>query len=451
MRLRKKSEHAEDPPQHGTHKTETKPKRSRFFQQTLTRLAVGIFGLVTLVKFYPDNLISVKTVQVVDHAVHASGFSVPAYAVVIDAGSTGSRVLAFTFHRNAVTGDLVLDDELWVEDKRGLSSYAGEAREGGASINRLLDRAKERIPGEFWKDTPVTLKATAGLRLLPKDDQEELIGEVVNVLGSSGFKVVDGEGGVEIMSELNEGVFGWFMVNFLLDKLNHLEESYVALDLGGGSTQITFVPGDKSKKNSPPDYLHDTQVKKDTVAIYSHSYLGLGLMAAKKQIFTSTSGDSSPTSFTSPCFISSTPSTWVYQKTNFTVSRASSQAGYETCLAVVEAVIKKAGVHKPVDLSKRNIAVFSYFFDRAVDSGLLSPTGFGGVVEVGDFVEAAKKTCKGNKLFLNSPLLCTDLTYIAALLTKGYNLDHSVKLNVFKKIHGHEASWALGAGYSLLN
>ena len=38
---------------------------------------------------------------------------------------------------------------------------------------------------------------------------------------------------------MEEGVFGWVTVNFLLDQLHNPRRSYVALDLGGGSTQIT--------------------------------------------------------------------------------------------------------------------------------------------------------------------------------------------------------------------
>ena len=39
------------------------------------------------------------------------------HAVVIDAGSTGSRVLGFKFHRDGATGALRLDDELWVQGR----------------------------------------------------------------------------------------------------------------------------------------------------------------------------------------------------------------------------------------------------------------------------------------------------------------------------------------------
>ncbi|CAG0905569.1 unnamed protein product [Cyprideis torosa] len=46
------------------------------------------------------------------------------YAVVIDAGSTGTRILGFRFHMNKIDGSLRLESSLWAEVKPGLSSYA---------------------------------------------------------------------------------------------------------------------------------------------------------------------------------------------------------------------------------------------------------------------------------------------------------------------------------------
>lgn len=37
--------------------------------------------------------------KAVDHLAKSLGYHEPVYAVVIDAGSTGSRVLAFSFHK----------------------------------------------------------------------------------------------------------------------------------------------------------------------------------------------------------------------------------------------------------------------------------------------------------------------------------------------------------------
>merc|ERR1712038_1525715 len=146
---------------------------------------------------------------------------------------------------------------------------------------------------------PVTLKATAGLRLLPTNQSQAIIDAVQERLEKSGFD----NKGVGMASELEEGVFGWVTVNYLLDQLHNPRKSYVALDLGGGSTQITFLPKyEETLKEAPASFLHEITVLGTTHRVYSHSYLGLGLMAAREKIFS----DSQPvgqTELASPCMV----------------------------------------------------------------------------------------------------------------------------------------------------
>jgi hypothetical protein len=60
---------------------------------------------------------------------------------------------------------------------------------------------------------------------------------VEKVLQFSGFKLEKTL--VEIMNPRDEGLFAWFTVNFLLDVFdNDWSDSFVSLDLGGGSTQV---------------------------------------------------------------------------------------------------------------------------------------------------------------------------------------------------------------------
>lgn len=91
------------------------------------------------------------------------GYKDRQYAVVIDAGSTGSRVLAYEFHRGYLDGRLVLDKEIFREVKPGLSSFVDDPKEGANKIATLLDEAKLFIPSHLWSHTPLVLKATAGI------------------------------------------------------------------------------------------------------------------------------------------------------------------------------------------------------------------------------------------------------------------------------------------------
>ena len=127
----------------------------------------------------------------------------------------------------------------------------------------------------------------SGLRLLPASQAEAIIDEVEKVLLYSGFKLEKTL--VEIMNPRDEGLYAWFTVNFLLDIFSQsLMESYVSLDLGGGSTQITFAPAEypigglEGRKH----FLHNVTILGGRREVYTHSYLGLGLMAAREAIFT---------------------------------------------------------------------------------------------------------------------------------------------------------------------
>lgn len=50
---------------------------------------------------------------------------------------------------------------------------------GAETVQGLLEVAKDSIPQSHWKRTPVVLKATAGLRLLPEQKAQALLFEVM--------------------------------------------------------------------------------------------------------------------------------------------------------------------------------------------------------------------------------------------------------------------------------
>lgn len=88
--------------------------------------------------------------------------------------------------------------------------------QGAKTIEALLGKAKEFIPQKFWGESPIVLKATAGLRLLPDHEAENLLNEVRDVFLRSGFLVKDDS--VEILDGVDEGIYSWFTINFLLSK-----------------------------------------------------------------------------------------------------------------------------------------------------------------------------------------------------------------------------------------
>ena len=53
---------------------------------------------------------------------------------------------------------------------------------GVYSVSGLLRKALDVIPKSKWKSTPVSLRATAGLRLLPENVAHNIIKEVIIIV-----------------------------------------------------------------------------------------------------------------------------------------------------------------------------------------------------------------------------------------------------------------------------
>lgn len=382
------------------------------------------------------------------------------YAVVIDAGSTGTRVLGFSFHRSVIDNSLRLDEELWQQVKPGLSWYHEQPDNCSQGLLELLDAAKNHVPKEYWSKTPITLKATAGLRLLPKEEGDAILAVVRKVLENSGF--LPEKNLIEIMNPMEEGLYGWFTVNFLLSQFENIEkldQSFISLDLGGGSTQVTFAPQSYEVKGleGRKHFIHDVNVLQKPIKVYSHSYLGLGLMAARKAIILASSSQSETDTeevkqVKTVCMAGKTnPKEWSFHGNEYLISHmptGSIDNTYEPCLALVKDIIKTENVHTPSELTTRKIAAFSYFFDLAAEHGLVEDGATDAVVKVRDYINIAKKACDmggGEHRFA-----CMDLTFISALLNTGYGLPPEKEIQIYKKINGHEASWALGLAYNLI-
>ncbi|XP_048831085.1 ectonucleoside triphosphate diphosphohydrolase 5 [Brienomyrus brachyistius] len=371
------------------------------------------------------------------------------YGIMFDAGSTGSRIHIYTFIQKDDAGLPVLQNEMYHAVKPGLSAYADKPEEGANTIKQLLRIAKKTIPHSEWRRTPVVLKATAGLRLLPEHKARAILDEVHEVFAKSPFFVPSNS--VTIMNGANEGILAWVTVNFLTGHLYAKSHKTVGiLDLGGGSTQITFLPKLKKTVNSAPaDYIARFDMFNTTYELYTHSYLGNGLIAARLATLGALGADGLDWKvFRSSCLPKKYREDWTFGGLTYKISGTpDGYAGYKLCYYEVLRVIKGI-VHQPFEVKGSSIFyAFSYYYDRAVESGLIDGSR-GGVVEVRDFKKRAKEVCnKMTKYRPISPFLCMDMTYITCLLKEGFGFKDNTVLQLAKKVNNVEMSWALGATF----
>lgn len=422
------------------------------------------------------------------------------YVVMIDAGSTGSRVHVYEF--NTCKSPPVLLSEKFEMLKPGLSSFDTDTKGAAASLDPLLKTAMETVPKDKQGCTPVSVKATAGLRLLGKEKSDNILKEIRSHLENDyPFAVVEGDG-ISILDGSLEGVFAWVTANYLLGNIGNEEKVPTAavFDLGGGSTQIVFEPEfGNNEKMVEGEHKYDFTFGDHKFTLYQFSHLGYGLMQARNKINSlivkaalqnnkelknskinnkDAAKDAKATiSINNPCI----PPGVTAENVQVDISddeiylvnfKGPSVASGAQCRFLAEQVLNKDaectqkpcsfnGVHQP-SLTKtirknQDMYVFSFFYDRT------NPLGFPSSFTVEELSDLAKVVCNGDQLWkevllddhvkqLNEePQWCLDLSFITAMLHTGYDIPLHRELRTAKTIDNNELGWCLGASLPLLD
>ncbi|NWR78724.1 ENTP6 diphosphohydrolase, partial [Centropus unirufus] len=374
------------------------------------------------------------------------------YGIMFDAGSTGTRIHIFKFAQQP-KGTPKLTRETFKALKPGLSAYADDVEKSGQGIKELLEVAKKEVPVDLWKFTPLVLKATAGLRLLPGEKAQKLLDKVKEIFQASPFFVRDNC--VSIMNGTDEAPTTAFSVpSHISGSLDDPQRRSVGmLDLGGGSTQITFLPhAETTLQTSPAGHTTSFQMFNSTYKLYSYSYLGLGLMSARLAILGGVEGKplGEGEELISPCLPPGFKSEWQHAEIVYRIKgQKAGEPLYESCSNKVAKMLYKK-VHRAVEVKDLDFYAFSYYYDRAAEVGLIDKEK-GGSLTAGDFEIAAKYVCKTMEIRPgSSPFLCMDLTYISSLLQElGFPKSQVFKLA--RKIDNVETSWALGATFHYID
>ncbi|XP_011812620.1 PREDICTED: ectonucleoside triphosphate diphosphohydrolase 8 isoform X2 [Colobus angolensis palliatus] len=206
------------------------------------------------------------------------------FGIVFDAGSSHTSLFLYQWPADKENGTGVVSQALACQvEGPGISSYTSDPAQAGESLQGCLEEALVLIPEAQHRKTPMFLGATAGMRLLRQKNSSQardIFAAVTQVLGQSPVDFW----GAELLAGQDEGAFGWITVNYGLETLVKYsftgewiqppEETLVgALDMGGASTQITFVPGgpilDKSTQA-------DFRLYGSNYSVYTHSYLCFG-------------------------------------------------------------------------------------------------------------------------------------------------------------------------------
>lgn len=272
------------------------------------------------------------------------------YAVLIDAGSSGSRVqiyvwsphsgdprqlLAIRFLRDPNTGK-----DVFMRITPGLSSTAANPSSASDYLDPLLAYAATAVPLHKHSQTSLYVLATAGMRMLDPASQKAILNDLLTDIPKK-YKFLVKEDNVQVISGKDEGIYSWISLNYMKHKFDHRmtpqkpvvvnlegrkmttrERTIGMIEMGGASVQIAFEINNKhdleeirrrhnvKSVEDLKDFLVELNLgctshdEDHTYLLYVRTFLGLGANVAyqshvKRLVHQSSSSFSSLPSSTS--------------------------------------------------------------------------------------------------------------------------------------------------------
>uniref|UniRef100_A0A0B7BG01 Uncharacterized protein n=1 Tax=Arion vulgaris TaxID=1028688 RepID=A0A0B7BG01_9EUPU len=206
------------------------------------------------------------------------------YGVLLDAGSTSTKLKIYRWNPSA-SNSLVPKIDLIsnVRFQTGLNNYENDQEGLSMYLTSIVSRAKDEVPSDKQAETPIFLMATAGLRFLTAAEARTFLADIRSVMADKTINpFLYNPSSVTILSGEKEGVYSWIAANYLLgffDTYRPENESIGVLEMGGGSTQITFIP-------NGPLFSEEYQVimAGRPYHLYVQSYLHYGSNAIKLKV-----------------------------------------------------------------------------------------------------------------------------------------------------------------------
>lgn len=398
------------------------------------------------------------------------------YGIVLDCGSSGTRVFVYTWNRPPPDSDELLDISPLNDDfnqpvqlkvEPGLSSFANRPEAVIDYITPLLRVAEKHIPSDRHSETVLYMLATAGMRMIPEADQNIILSELrANVPKVTNFIFSDNH--VDIISGKEEGVYAWISANYVLNRLKinpngERAPSVGIIDMGGGSVQIAFeVP---SQDQIPPDDFSQFNLgAKDTshleYKLFVTTHLGFGANVAMDNYRNMLVDQFQDQAISDPCL----PSGATHSQDGVEFIGT---GNYTACFSSLKPLLHKGtcsaldqtcslnGHFQPSFDSVSEFFGFSEFFYTSEDCLHLA-----GRWNYDLFRKEAASYCatkwsklqenwKADKYKADANRLkhqCFKSAWVPMVLHNGFNFPtHHKKLTTLQTIGGTEVQWALGA------
>lgn len=184
------------------------------------------------------------------------------YSVIVDCGSSGSRAHIFRWPAGPLPADHHLESLEPMRDEQtgkplirkvepGLASFHNQPELASVYMKPIMDFLSAAIPRESQRETPIYFMATAGLRLLSRQERQAILDDITRDLKRDyNFSQIH----TRIISGAQEGEYEWLSVNAHAKRLSQqpsslgsflnckrpLSNRFGLLEMGGASIQVAF-------------------------------------------------------------------------------------------------------------------------------------------------------------------------------------------------------------------
>ena len=378
------------------------------------------------------------------------------YAILFDAGSSGTRMEIYQFLASGPTlkpSDILELNASPAKVEPGLSSLADDPSQVEEYMTPLLESAKKTIPEDKQASTPIFLLATAGMRLLPEDQAGAILNEVRKLFNDKDkcpFMFQD-DNDARIITGTTEGIYSWVTVNFLAGAYSLKGFTYGSLDLGGASHQNTWIfYGNHSDVVAIP-------IAGRNFSLFARSYLGFGQDQARERYLgviaqKEDCAENSECVVKSPCHNKGfkEPLTFDDQERVF-----EGTAQVNLCRQIISKIffchspnLEECPFSDQPKLEGKFYAFSAFYY---VLTGINAVCSYCENNRVSSFTigKYSKSFCKTDyNEVKEDPYAknnCFGANYIYELLTEGYGLRPYRKIRVANSLNGFDLGWTLGA------
>ena len=202
-----------------------------------------------------------------------AGAATPVYGVIIDAGSSFTRLQTYQWD---------------ADDEQQLPLPVGEPGESATPLHlayyqpeiveeifsKIMPAAVNAVPDELQASTTVYCFGTAGMRGITEDERNTVINATKTYLRQNyNFRIA--EDSVDTLTPQEEGLYVWIAVNLVKDNFDDGKTTVPVAEMGGMSTCVVFETTSTDEKYAKNTY--EVAIFGKTFRVFCYSYEQLGI------------------------------------------------------------------------------------------------------------------------------------------------------------------------------